>query len=52
MGPAARDYMQGHAPATVGEDYGDWEPAALLREISKLPALNIDAAGAADSPVT
>jgi integrase len=41
MDPGARDYMQGHAPATVGEDYGDWEPEALLREISKLPAIHI-----------
>lgn len=40
MDTGARDYMQGHAPATVGEDYGDWEPAALLHEISKLPVMD------------
>jgi integrase len=44
LDPAARDYMQGHAPATVGEDYGDWTPDALLLEISKLPTINVTSA--------
>jgi integrase len=41
MDSGARDYMMGHAPATVGEEYGDWLPAALLREISKIPAFDL-----------
>ncbi|MHA6689562.1 DUF6538 domain-containing protein [Devosia sp. A449] len=34
----ARDYMQGHAAASEGEEYGEFEPAVLYGEISKLPA--------------
>lgn len=41
LDPAARDYMQGHAPATVGEDYGDWTPDALYLEISKIPTIEV-----------
>ncbi len=37
MDPGARDYMQGHVPATEGEAYGDFEMNMLLHEISKLP---------------
>lgn len=42
MRPDAEAYMQGHAPATVGEQYGDHKAKALLREISKLPELALD----------
>ncbi|WP_410052771.1 DUF6538 domain-containing protein [Bradyrhizobium sp. SZCCHNPS2010] len=41
MDRGARDYMQGHAPATEGEDYGEFEPRFLFREISKLPVIDI-----------
>lgn len=37
----ARDYMQGHVSSTEAEQYGDFEPAVLLAEISKLPAYSI-----------
>lgn len=36
MDVGARDYMQGHVPATEGEAYGDFPPDVLLHEISKL----------------
>lgn len=32
-----REYIQGHAPRTEGEAYGDFTPKATLKEISKLP---------------
>jgi integrase len=41
MDSGARDYMQGHAPASEGEDYGEFEPATLFKEISKLPVIDI-----------
>lgn len=41
MDSGARDYMQGHAPATEGEDYGEFEPTTLFKEISKLPVIDI-----------
>lgn len=37
----ARDYMQGHAPATDGGDYGELKPVVLLREISKFSVIDI-----------
>lgn len=40
MDRGARQYMQGHAPANVGEDYGDFEHRTLFREISKLPIID------------
>lgn len=42
MDVGARDYMQGHAPATEGEAYGDFPPDVLLQEISKLPRIEIN----------
>jgi integrase len=48
MDVGARDYMQGHVPATEGEAYGDFTPDVLLHEISKLPKIEIKAA---DTPV-
>lgn len=38
----ARDYMQGHAAASEGEEYGEFEPQVLLEEISKLPAYRLE----------
>jgi integrase len=43
MDVGARDYMQGHVPATEGEAYGDFTPDVLLDEISKLPRIEIKA---------
>lgn len=37
MNVEVRDTIQGHAPRTEGEAYGDTSPAAALREIVKLP---------------
>ena len=37
-----RDYMQGHAAATEGEEYGEFEPQVLFAEISKLPAYRLE----------
>ncbi|MAS14456.1 MAG: integrase [Nitratireductor sp.] len=42
MDVGARDYMQGHVPATEGEAYGDFPPDVLLHEISKLPRYEVD----------
>ena len=36
MDVGARDYMQGHAPATEGEAYGSFEASVLAREINKI----------------
>ena len=41
MDVGARDYMQGHVPATEGEAYGDFPPDVLLHEISKMPKIEI-----------
>jgi integrase len=41
MDVGARDYMQGHVPATEGEAYGDFPPDVLLHEISKLPQYEV-----------
>lgn len=45
-----RDMIQGHAPRTEGEKYGDLWPQVCLREISKLPKYLTDQSGA-PSPV-
>lgn len=37
MDVGARDYMQGHVPASEGEAYGGYKPHVLAREIAKLP---------------
>jgi integrase len=37
----ARDYMQGHVTANEAENYGEFEPDVLLREISKLPRYEV-----------
>ncbi|MGV1758902.1 DUF6538 domain-containing protein [Rhizobium sp. A22-96] len=42
MDVGARDYMQGHVPATEGEAYGGYEPHVLVHEISKLPRFQLD----------
>lgn len=42
MDPGARDYMQGHIPATEGERYGDYMANVLSREIEKLPRFSIE----------
>ncbi len=38
MDPEIRDYIQGHAPRTEGEAYGDISPDVMLREIKRLPS--------------
>lgn len=42
MDVGARDYMQGHVPATEGEAYGGFEPHVLVHEISKLPRFELE----------
>jgi integrase len=37
MDPEIRDRIQGHAPRTEGEAYGNVSPAAMLREIERIP---------------
>jgi integrase len=39
----AMRYMQGHAPHGTDEKYGDHKARPLLREISKIPELDLDA---------
>jgi integrase len=41
MDVGARDYMQGHAPATEGEHYGEHSADVLAAEIAKLPRFEI-----------
>tara|TARA_B100000678_G_scaffold55399_1_gene44423 strand:- start:696 stop:815 length:120 start_codon:yes stop_codon:yes gene_type:complete len=36
MDPEARDAIQGHAPKTEGEAYGEWPLDALREEMLKL----------------
>lgn len=43
LDPGTRDYLQGHAAATEAEEYGEFEPAVLLAEITKLPAYEVEA---------
>jgi integrase len=38
-----RDAIQGHAPRTEGEAYGDFPPDVMLREIRKLPHYELGA---------
>lgn len=42
MDVGARNYMQGHAPGSEGEAYGEFEPHLLAHEINKLPRFAID----------
>jgi hypothetical protein len=37
------DAIQGHAPRTKGEDYGEVAPDVMLREIKKYPRYEIAA---------
>lgn len=41
MDVGARDYMQGHAPATEGEAYGWYEPHVLVHEMAKFPKFDL-----------
>jgi integrase len=41
MDPEVRDRIQGHAPRTEGEGYGDVSPAAMRREIELLPRYEV-----------
>jgi len=43
MDPEIRDRIQGHAPRTEGEGYGDVSPSATLREIALLPKYDVPA---------
>lgn len=40
--PDALRYIQGHAPLSADEHYGDHKARPLFREISKLPVLDLD----------
>jgi len=42
MKESVLEYIQGHAPATVGRRYGERKPKVQFREISKIPAINIE----------
>ncbi|MBB2696102.1 UNVERIFIED_ORG: integrase [Rhizobium esperanzae] len=42
MDVGARDYMQGHVPATEGEAYGGYKPRVLAHEIAKLPRFELE----------
>jgi integrase len=42
MDVGARDYMQGHVPATEGERYGGYKPHVLAFEMAKFPRFEID----------
>ena len=41
MDVGARDYMQGHVPATEGEAYGGYKPHVLAHEMAKFPKFEI-----------
>ncbi len=41
MDAEARDAIQGHAPKTEGQAYGEWPMDALRAEVEKLPQLNV-----------
>ena len=41
MDVGARDYMQGHIPATEGEAYGGFKPHVLAHEIAKFPRFEV-----------
>lgn len=41
MDVGARDYMQGHVPATEGEAYGGFKPHVLAHEVAKFPRFEI-----------
>ncbi|MEW6255074.1 MAG: DUF6538 domain-containing protein [Pseudomonadota bacterium] len=45
----AADYLQGHTPSTAGESYGDHKAMALLREIEKLPDIDLSSVTKTDS---
>ena len=39
--PEVRDALQGHAPRSVGESYGEWPIDVLLRSIELLPRFEV-----------
>jgi hypothetical protein len=41
MDVGARDYMQGHVPATEGEAYGGYKPHVLAHEMAKFPRFEL-----------
>lgn len=45
MDLATLDAIQGHAPKTEGERYGEWPVAALYRELTKLPRYEVSEGG-------
>ena len=45
LDPTIADYIQGHAPRTEGEHYGDIEPSVTLAEIERLPAYKLSTIG-------
>jgi hypothetical protein len=45
MDPEARDAIQGHAPKTEGQAYGEWPLRALKDELEKLPRSSLQTVG-------
>lgn len=41
LDPTIADYIQGHAPRTEGEHYGDIEPSVTLAEIKRIPVYKL-----------
>lgn len=39
--PEIRDVLQGHAPRSVGEEYGDWPIDILGAAVDRIPRLGI-----------
>jgi integrase len=50
--PELRDAIQGHAPRSVGEAYGDWPLDVLAQAISLLPRFNVAHAHRASASTT
>ncbi|WP_342761075.1 site-specific integrase [Bradyrhizobium sp. CSS354] len=48
MDPEVRDAIQGHKPRTEGEEYGEFPPGVMLREIKKLPRYRVTAGERSD----
>jgi integrase len=39
--PEVRDVLQGHAPRSIGEQYGDWLPDILAEAIERIPRFKL-----------
>jgi len=43
LDPEIRDVLQGHAPRSIGEQYGDWPIDVLAEGVERLPKFDIGA---------